>query len=145
MVWSCAVVALLYICRVTYFERFAWHVIYLTAAYPSFPRLFLRGVVGKQGAVRIEHGGFGLKLTACYKSKMCHSTARQRPVNLWARRWASFSSRLIYISKWHIYIPAEYEVTFCFTPVLTFNSKDNGQEGKAILRPVLMYFNAQPS
>lgn len=27
-----------------------------------------------QDAVRIEHEGFGLKLTACYKSKMCHST-----------------------------------------------------------------------
>lgn len=23
---------------------------------------------------KLQHGGFGLKLTACYKSKMCHST-----------------------------------------------------------------------
>lgn len=44
----------------------------------------------------------------------------------------------------HLY-SAEYEVTFCFTPVLTFNSKDNGKEGKAILRPILMYFNIQLS
>lgn len=44
----------------------------------------------------------------------------------------------------HLYA-AQYEVTFCFTPVLTFNSEDNGQEGKAIIRAGLMYFNVQPS
>lgn len=98
------------------------------------------------------HGGLGsgtlgqlsteaLKWTAAsYKSKTCHSTT-DSPALIYEQRWASFSSRLIYISKWHIYYSAEYEVTFCFTPVLTFNSKDNGQEGKAILRPILMCFN----
>lgn len=29
----------------------------------------------EQGTVRIENGGFGLKLTALYKSKTCHSMA----------------------------------------------------------------------
>lgn len=74
----------------------------------------------------------------------------RRPVNSRATRCTLptppfLSPRLIYISQWHIYIQREYEVTFCFTPVLTFNSKDNGQEGKAILRPILMCFNTQPS
>lgn len=39
------------------------------------------------------------------------------------------SSGLICISKRHIYIQREYEVVFCFSPVLTFNSKDSGREG----------------
>lgn len=39
------------------------------------------------------------------------------------------SSGLICISKRHIYIQREYEVMFCFSPVLTFNSKDSGREG----------------
>lgn len=37
---------------------------------------------------------------------------RQPQVNLWAQRWASFSPRLIHISKWHIYIQQNMRLHF---------------------------------
>lgn len=94
-------------------------------------------------------GGVGIETNCLLQIKEVSLNRGQGPVNLSAQQsptpTPSFSPFAhLYLQMTHLH-SAQYEATICFTPVLTFNSRDNGRGGRAVLWAISMYFNIQPS